>query len=252
MKLYFTALSHPSQAVRGMLELKGLAYEIVDVIPSNQRLHTRLAGFRGGTIPALKVDGHRVQGSRQIARVLDQLNPEPPLLPSDPQLRARVEAAERWGEGELQSIARRVVRFGFARRAEPRRWLAEQRSWPAPGLAAYMSAPAAFYSAHLSEPDGSRADEASVRADLEALPRALDRADALLEEGTLATDPPNAATFQVLASISLLQAMADLHEYIASRPCGVAAHELFPDYPTPIPPCLPDGWVRQLAQTPAA
>jgi glutathione S-transferase len=252
IKLYWTGLSHPSQAVRKMLELKGLQYELVDVMPASQQLHTRLAGFRGGTIPALKIDGRRIQGSREIARALEQLRPEPPLFPADPEHRARVEEAELWGEQELQSIARRIGRFGFATSAGPRRWLAEDRSWPAAGVAARLSAPAAHLMARVVEPDGRRADEAGVRADLEALPQALDRADALLADGTLAIDPPNAAALQVLASVSLLMAMDDLHDYIAARPSGAAARELFPDYPGPIPRCLPDEWLAPFAAATAA
>ena len=62
-----------------MLDLKEVDYELVSVLALNQRLHVRLAGFRGGTVPALRVDGRRIQGSRQIARAADQLWPDPPL-----------------------------------------------------------------------------------------------------------------------------------------------------------------------------
>jgi glutathione S-transferase len=246
IKLYWTPLSHPSQAVRKMLDLKGLEYELVDVIPSSQQLHTRIAGFGGGTIPAMVLDGRRIQNSREISRALDELRPDPPLFPSDPELRARVEEAERWGEQELQPIARRIIRFGFARSTESRRWLAEERSWPAAGIAAVLSAPAAQMMARVVEVDGRRANEAGVLKDFKALPGALDHADALLADGTLASEPPNAATLQVLSSVILLGAMADLHDYVVSHPCGVVAHELFRDYPGPIPPCLPPDWVREL------
>ena len=252
IKLYWTPLSHPSQAVRKMLDLKGLEYELVDVIPASQQFHTRLVGFRRGTLPALNLEGRRIQNSREIARALDETRPEPPLFPSDPELRARADEAERWGELELQPMARRIARYGFARRLEARRWLAEERSWPAAGIAARLSAPAAHLMTRVVEPDGRRADERGVRADLEALPGALDRVDALLEDGTLTTDPPNAAALQVLASVALLSAMADLHDQIASRPCGIAEEQLFPDYPGPIPRCLPQEWLRELAVAPAA
>ncbi len=235
-----------------MLDMKGFDYELVDVIPASQQLHTRIVGFRGGTLPALKLDGRRIQNSREIARALDEARPEPLLLPADPELRARVEEAERWGERDLQSMARRIARFGFARRNEPRRWLAEERSWPAAGIAGMLSAPAAIALTYMPEPDGRRGDEAGVRADLEALPAALDRVDALLQDGTLTTDPPNAATLQILASVGLLAAMEDLHDYIAARPSGEAARQLFPDYPGPIPRCLPSELLGPFAAAPAA
>src|SRR5581483_8236655 len=100
--LYWMSISHPSQVARKMLDLKGVEYDVVDVLPMNQRIHLRLAGFRGGTVPAIKIDGRRIQGTRAIARALDDRWPEPPLLPADPTLRARVEEAERWGDEQLQ------------------------------------------------------------------------------------------------------------------------------------------------------
>src|SRR5947209_10213289 len=120
------AISHPSQAARKMVLLKGVEFELVNVLPLNQRVHLRLAGFRGGTVPALKIDGRRVQGSREIARVLDEEWPDPPLVPADPAERARVLEAERWGEETLQPIPRRLARFGVAGRGDLRRWAAEQ------------------------------------------------------------------------------------------------------------------------------
>src|SRR5690348_1159057 len=144
-RLYWTAVSHPSQAVRKMLELKGVDYRLVNVLPLNQRLHLRLAGFRAGTVPALKVNGRRVQGSRQIARELDELWPEPALFPADPQLRARAVEAERWGEQQLQPVPRRIGRFGAARKTEVRRWGARAHHVPFPTLVAVVTGPVAIY-----------------------------------------------------------------------------------------------------------
>ena len=112
--LYWMAISHPSQAARKMLDLKDIDYELVDVLPLNQRVHLRLAGFRSGTVPALKLEGHKIQGSRRIARAVDERWPEPPLFPADLEARARVERAERWGEEELQPVPRRLFRFPAA------------------------------------------------------------------------------------------------------------------------------------------
>ena len=58
-----------------MLDLKGVEYELTEVLPGPQRIHLRLVGFRGGTVPALKLDGRRVQGSRGIARALERPGP---------------------------------------------------------------------------------------------------------------------------------------------------------------------------------
>jgi glutathione S-transferase len=251
VRLYWQAVSHPSQAARKMLDLKGVDYKAVDVLPLQQRIHLRLAGFRGGTVPALKVDGRRIQGSREIARVADELWPAPPLFPSDPELRARVEEAERWGEEHLQPAARRIGRFGAVLSMDVRLWGARAANMPAASVVARASGPLVRYYARAHELDGRRGGtEEAVRADIAELPALLDRADALLADGTLALDPPNAATLQVLSSVALLDAQADLHPIIGERPAAKAARGLFPDYPKPIPSWIPADWLAPL-RTPA-
>jgi len=67
-----------------------------------------MLGFPTMGVPAIKVDGVRVQGTRWIARALDGMYPDMPLLfPTDPVARRTVEQAERWGE-ELQNSVRRI------------------------------------------------------------------------------------------------------------------------------------------------
>jgi glutathione S-transferase len=236
--LYWFPLSHPAQAARKMLELKRIDFGTVEVMPGMQRIHLRLAGFRAGTVPAIKLDGHRVQGSLQIARALEQLRGAPPLFPEDPRARARVEEAERWGEEELQPVPRRIIRWGIVHDMTLREWLADVSHLPMPALAARTSGPAARYYARVVG-----ADEAAVRRDLVALPKLLDRADALLADGTLATDPPNAATLQILSTVRSLEGFADLAEQVRSRPSAAAARELFPDFPGPVPSFLPRDWL---------
>jgi glutathione S-transferase len=111
-RLYSLSLSHPSQAARLMLEHKGIEHKVIDFPPGLQPLAVRLVGFRGRTVPALRIDGRRVQGSRQISSALDDLVPEPPLFPPDPDRRRAVEAAERWGDETLQPVPRRLFRWG--------------------------------------------------------------------------------------------------------------------------------------------
>jgi glutathione S-transferase len=240
-KLYWFPMSHPGMAAKAMLELKGVPFETVDVLPGSQRIHLRLAGFRDGTVPALKLDGRRVQGSLAIPRALEKVAPLPPLYPADPQERARVEEAEAWGERELQNAPRLLIRWGLVRDHDLRRWLAEQSGMPVPAVAARTSVPVARYYAR-----AIGADEGAARQALMQLPSMLDRADALLADGTLATSPPNAATLQILASVRALDEFADLQPQTAGRPSTVAAHELFPDYPGPVPPFIPRAWLDQL------
>lgn len=250
--LYWMSISHPSQVARKMLDLKGVEYEVVDVVPLNQRIHLRLAGFRGGTVPALKLDGQRIQGSRQIARALDERWPEPPLFPTEPELRARVEEAERWGEEQLQPIPRRLFRYGFARYPELRRRVVRAQRLPIPGLTAKAIRPAVEWYARTVEADGRRATEAGVRADVAALPALLDHVDQLLGDGTLTLDPPNAATLQIMATVNLMARFADLAELVASHACGAPAREIFPNYRAELPPFLDPAWLEPTRSAPAA
>jgi glutathione S-transferase len=247
VRLYWQSVSHPSQAARRMLDFKQVEYDLVDVLPLTQRIHLRVVGFPGGTVPALKLDGHKVQGSRRISRELDRQWPDPPLFPADQQLRARVEEAERWGEQMLQPVPRRLVRFGSAHQLAVRRAGADAAGMPFAHLVALTSGPlAAYYCRTTIEPDGRRADEAGVREDLAALPELLGHVERLIDDGVLAVNPPNAATFQILASVRLLDAIADLRPHISSLSCVNRARELFPEYPAEWPSFLPEEWLEPL------
>ena len=232
-KLYSLTLSHPARAARLMLELKGIEHEVVDLLPGTHPVRLRAAGFPAGTVPALKVDGDRVQGSLRISRFVEELIPEPPLLP-DPD----VEQAEAWGEEVLQAIPRRVFRWGTARSRELRRWLAELSGIPGPGVAAVINAPVARYFARLSEASDER-----VGADLAALPAILDRADGLVAAGTIGGASVNAADCQIASTVRVLLAYEDLEPVLEDRPCAELAMRLFPSYPSPIPLRLPPAWL---------
>lgn len=247
--LYWMSISHPSQVARKMLDLKGVEYELVDVVPLNQRIHLRLAGFPGGTVPALKLDGRRIQGSRPIARALEARWPEPPLFPTDPAGQARVEEAERWGEEQLQPVPRRLFRYGFARNAQLRQEIVRAQRLPLPALIAQAIRPGLEWYVRTVEADGRRATDAGVRADLAALPAMLDHVDRLLRDGTLTLDPPNAATLQIMASVNLLGRFADLAELIAGYACAEPARELFPHYRAELPPFLDPEWLEQARAT---
>ncbi len=241
-KLYWFPASHPAQAVRRMLDRKGIDYTLVGVVPGMQRIQLRLAGFRHGTVPALELDGRRVQGTRRIARALEQVRPEPPLFPADAATRARHDEIERWGDEVLQMVPRRIMRWGTVHHPDLRRWIGAQSGVPAPGVAARLSVVPAWYYARVVG-----ADAATVRRSLEELPQTLDYADALLAEGTLSVEAPTAATFQVLCSVRSLEGFDDLRDHVARHPSAAAAHELFPDYRGAVPRFLPADWLSGLA-----
>jgi glutathione S-transferase len=241
-KLYVIPSSHPSRTARLMLDLKGVDYKRVDLMPVISKGALRALGFSGVTVPALKIDGERIQGSLEIARALDRNASEPPLFPRDPEARARVEEAERWGDEVLQGVARRVVWNVLRRDRSPlRSYSAGARLGIPIGVAVKTAAPIVALSARFNEATDDR-----VREDLAALPGMLDRIDAWIAAGVLGGDPPNAADLQIATSVALLMTLDDLRPAIASRPAGQLAERIDPDFPGRAPAILPAAWLEPL------
>lgn len=238
-KLYGLEPSHPTHAARGMLEHKGIDHRVVNLVPGTHAAALRPLGFRGGTVPALRIDGRRIQGSRQISRALDEIQPEPRLFPADPELRIRVEEAERWGDDVLQHVPRRVTRCLTVIKPELRAHMAQEAGVPAPKLAGAMNAPVARYFARKVD-----ATEDRAKAGLALLPALLDHVEKLLDEGTIGGAERNAADFQIAATIRALMSFEDLAPLIAGRPAGEFALELYPEWPTSIPAgYVPADWL---------
>ena len=145
--LYGTKPSPPSHSVRLMLERKGLEHKTVWLLPGLHPALLRTRGLRGGTVPAIKIDGRKLQQSRAISRALEELRPEPPLFPADPEERLAVEEAERWGDLVLQDVPRRIVRWLSVHRPETRVMIAREIGVPLPRFAAWINAPSARYMA---------------------------------------------------------------------------------------------------------
>src|SRR5437016_12427203 len=122
-KLYVLRGAHPSRSAMLMLDHKGIDYETVTLPAGFQPYVIRYLGFRPrpgfsrqvdgetprmlrkadrmGTVPALRHGDRRVMTNHDIARFLDELQPEPPLFPSDPDHRRAVQAAQRWAHEVL-------------------------------------------------------------------------------------------------------------------------------------------------------
>jgi glutathione S-transferase len=241
-RLYVIPASHPSIAVQLMLEHKGVAYKRTDLMPVVSKGVLRAVGFPGVTVPALKIDGDKVQGSRQIARELERLRPEPPLFPADPEQRAAVEEAERLGDEELQHPIRQLLWWGFKHDKEPLRSYSDGAKLGVPiGLAVKTGGPLIALSARFNEASDDNAQKA-----LAALPGLLDRVDAWVESGVLNGDQPNAADFQIAPSIGLAMTLDDLRPMIESRPASELARRFVPNYPGHMPRVLPAGWLSHL------
>jgi glutathione S-transferase len=241
-RLYVIPASHPSIAVQLMLDHKGIAYKRTDLMPVVSKGVLRAVGFPGNTVPALKIDGDKVQGSRQIVRELERLRPEPPLLPADPAKRARVEEAERFGDEELQHPIRQLLWWGFKQDKEPLRSYSEGARIGVPiGLAVKTGGPLIALSARFNE-----ATDENAKAAVAKLPALLDRVDAWIEDGTLCGEQLNAADFQIAPSIGLAMTLDDLRPAIENRPAGALARRVVPNYPGRMPPVLPAEWLAPL------
>ena len=224
-----------------MLERKGIDHEIKDLFPGGHPAQLRLAGFRAGTVPGLKIDGRRVQGSLNISRALDELQAEPRLFPAEPERRRAVEEAEAWGEGELQPC-RGASSAGARRGCQSMRvWMVRDMGMPAPNVMARAQKPLAHAFARMAEVSDER-----VRADIAALPAQLDHIDRLIADGVIGGDEPNAADFQIGTSVRVFLAFEDLRELVEGRPAGELAMRLLPRYPGPIPPFLPREWLAAI------
>lgn len=234
-RLYGMSISHPAKAARLMLEHKGIDYDLVNVAPGMQAARTRLAGFRGGTVPALRIDGRRVVGTRAIARALDELRPQPPLFPADADRRRAVEEAEAWGEQVLQPIPRRALRHAVRNDRETRAAFLRAIGDPRPELAARVIGPVTAFYARRED----AASEQRIREDRRALPGILDHVDELIAAGTIGGPEPNAADFQIATTVRVMLACPDFAALISGRPAEGLARRLWPDYRFEFPPLQP-------------
>lgn len=224
--LFGIAASHPSLAGELMLRHKRIGYRRIDLMPGVHRGVLRAAGFPEVTVPAIRLDGAKLQGTRSIALALDALVPSPPLFPADPERRRAVEEAEAWGDEVLQPVPRRIVWNALKHdRSELATYLEGARTGIPTGLAARIAPPVAALARRLN-----RATDENVRRDRAALPGMIDQVDELIERGVIGGPERNAADYQIATSISLLLTMEDFRPLIEGRPAerlarSVVAHQ---------------------------
>lgn len=247
-RLYVIPASHPSMTTRLMLEAKGIPYKRVDLMPVISKAALKALRFPGTTVPALKLDGRRIQGSREIARELERIRPEPPLYPADAAERAAVEEAERFGDEDLQAPVRRILWWALRRDRSPLESFATGARLGIPiGLALKTAAPMVAAAARFNDVTDER-----VRTDLAALPGMLTRIDDWIAAGTLGGERPNAADLQIATSLRLLMTLDDVRPALESRPAGELATRVVPDFPGRVPPILPDAWLEPIRSAQSA
>jgi glutathione S-transferase len=221
--LYTIPGSHACRATTLMLEHKGLPWRERVLAPGVQTLTMRLRGFPGRTVPAVRLDGERVQTNRQIARFLDRLRPEPVLVPSGRE--AEVQEAERFIDGQLQPLARRLVL------SAGRRDLVLLANHADSGRLGALLAPSRlrrrmvimgafrYFGIH------GRVES----LDLAALPAVLDHADRLVSAGVLNGGELNAADFEAAPCLALIDYRLDVRDLVESRPCWELVERLLPE-----------------------
>jgi len=240
-KLYVIPGSHPSKTAMLMLERKGIPYKRVDLMPVISKGALRAMRFPGNTVPALKLDGTRIQGSQEIARELDRIQPDPPLLPSDPDQRAKVEEAEAWGD-TFQHNPRQLSWWAFRKNRSPMESYSEGARLGVPvGLAVKTGGPIVWAAAKLND-----STDENVRADLAALPGDLDRIDGWISSGVMGGEQPNAADLQIAPTLRLLMSFDDLRPAIEKRPAGELALRVVPEFPGRMPPVFPPEWLAAI------
>jgi len=226
-----------------MAEHKGIDHKMVWILPGIHPVMIHARGFRGSTVPAMKLGRKRFQHSREISRALEDAIPEPALFPEAPRDRLEVEEAERWGEEILQEAPRRIYRWVASNSTEFRIQMADEAGLPVPSLAGRLTVPVAKAMGRQSGSNDQR-----VQATLALLPALLDRVEQLIDQDVIG-DPkqPNAADFQIVTSVRILLTHEDIGERIADRDAAKWAMKLMPDYPGTVPAHLPEEWLAPLS-----
>ena len=230
-RLYVVNGSHPCATVERALQLKHIPYKVTEFPPP---MHAAIMKLRFGarTVPLLKVDGEAISGSRAILARLDTLVPEPALYPSDPDARAKVLEAERWGDEDLQALTRRILWPTFKANPEAMATFSEgSKLPPIPVPVLKLIAPVATR----LEMKLNEATADTYGPDVRSLPAACEKVDAWIAEGVLGGEQPNAADLQIATSLRLLMALADLRPIIEAHEAGKLALRLFPDFPGDVP-----------------
>jgi glutathione S-transferase len=221
-RLYGLRGAAPSMAAQLMLEHKGIPYRRVNPMPGRHRKKLPRRGFPAGTAPALELDGRLVQPNRAIARALDEVVPEPPLFPADPEARRAVEEAERFGDEVFQHATRRIMIWTV--HTDPD----SADSHPVLGRLVPAGLPEWLQSRLVQNALDGYGVTAAIADDLRDLPDMLDRIDAFVAEGALNGANLNAADFQIAPLICALMTLADQEPRIAGRPSAALANRVLP------------------------
>jgi len=243
VRLFSMPGSHAAMTGQLLFDYKGIDYKRTDLLPVVSWLVLKTFRFPDKTVPAAKIDGERVQGTRAIARELDRRQPRPPLFPGDPDRRRVVEEAERFGDEELQQKVREIFLWSTRKdRSGLVGYLEDGKIGMPHRVAARTAGPFIALDAR-----SRGATDDNVRQAIAALPGMLQRIDDWIEEGVLGGESLNAADLQIAPSLRLAMSLDDLRPAIEGRPAGQLATKIVPRFPGRTPAVLPPEWLDPLA-----
>lgn len=116
IRLVQIPFSHNCIKVRRALDAKGLAYETLDVPPTDRRAVVAASGQ--AHVPVLVDGGRSIPESTAILRHLEQAYPEPSLLPAERRLHAECWLIEDWSDRAFMALARRLAYWRLLRTPE--------------------------------------------------------------------------------------------------------------------------------------
>lgn len=245
VRLFSMPGSHAAMTGQLLFDYKGINYKRTDLLPVVSWVVLKALRFPDKTVPAAKIDGKRVQGTRAIARELERRQPEPPLFPSDPERRRAVEEAERFGDEELQQKVREIFLWSARKdRSGLAGYLEGGKIGMPHGVAARTAGPFIALDAR-----SRGATDDNVRRAIAAFPGMLQRIDDWIEEGVLGGEPPNAADLQIAPSLRLAMSLDDLRPAIEGRPAGRLATKIVPHFPGRTPAVVPPEWLQPITAT---
>lgn len=171
-----------------MLRHKRIRYRRIDLVAVLHRVLVRGLGVPGGTVPALRIEGTRVQGDARHRHGLGRAAPQAAVVSRRSERRRAVVEAEAWGV--LQPVPRRIIWAGLKRDRSTIGTYLEGAHTPIPvGVAERVAAPIVAAA-----------------------------------EGVIGAAEHNAADFQIATSTALLASMDDVRPLTgrAARPGGCA------------------------------
>ena len=83
IRLFSMPGSHAATTGRLLFEHKAIDFKRTDLLPVVSWVVLKALRFSDVTVPAAKIDGERVQGTRALARELERRKPEPLLFPGE-------------------------------------------------------------------------------------------------------------------------------------------------------------------------